>query len=51
MKKTFVVIGSVLMVALALAEVESGLQVGAGVPAYNPQHIAGPLKGTTQCFV
>ena len=51
MKKTLVVMGSVLMAALAFAEVQSGLSVGAGVPAYNPQHVAGPLKGTTQCFV
>lgn len=29
--------------------VESGLAVGAGTPAFHPQHVAGPDKGTNAC--
>ena len=45
----------IFLVGICLAAsadtVKSGLQVGDPVPAYNPQHVAGPLKGTRQCFV
>lgn len=52
MKKTFVVIGSMLLAALAFAEIKSGREVGAkGAPAYNPQHVGGPFKGSTTCPV
>ncbi len=28
---------------------ESGLKVGDRVPAFHPQHVSGPLKGTDTC--
>jgi len=35
--------------ALALA-VNSGLKVGESVSAFHPEHVAGPLAGTNECF-
>jgi hypothetical protein len=34
---------------LATEEPESGLGIGATVPAFNPVHVTGPDKGTTKC--
>jgi len=28
---------------------ESGLAIGANVPAFHPQHVTGPHKGTDAC--
>ncbi len=49
--RVFSAIAMMALAAVAFAQVKSGLEVGAGVPAYNPQHVAGPLKGTNKCFV
>lgn len=27
----------------------SGLELGSPIPAYNPTHVAGPDRGTTNC--
>jgi hypothetical protein len=34
---------------LAVEGPESGLNIGATVPAFNPVHVTGPDKGTTKC--
>ncbi|MCL6624749.1 MAG: hypothetical protein K6T17_09070 [Fimbriimonadales bacterium] len=53
-KRGFVVpvsLMGLLMAGLLLATQgpESGLNVGATVPAFNPVHVTGPDKGTTKC--
>ncbi len=44
---------SVLLLVPALAaELKSGKPVGfKGAPAYNPQHVGGPFKGSDRCPV
>ena len=34
---------------LTLAAADSGLEKGASVPVFNPDHLSGPLKGTNAC--
>ena len=46
--------GLVLVMAVCLLPalaIDSGLDVGSGMPAYHPQHVAGPDRGTTTCPV
>ena len=51
--KTIVLKSSILLAlavpAIALA-VTSGLKVGESVSPFHPEHVAGPLAGTTNCF-
>ncbi len=50
MKRTIVALGSALA-ALALAKgASSGLSKGEDVTPFHPNHFAGPLAGTTNCF-
>lgn len=51
MKQSAMIVLVAICVAAVADTVKSGLQVGDPVPAYNPQHVAGPLKGTNKCFV
>jgi len=51
MKKGLMISGVALGVAsMAMAFVESGLNVGENVSPFHPKHVAGALKGTDQCF-
>lgn len=49
----FIPLGVVAAVAISAFMVvdtpDSGLDVGAIVPAFNPVHVTGPDKGTTKC--
>jgi protocatechuate 3,4-dioxygenase beta subunit len=56
----FAVLGAVALVALAAAltpvnaepaGLKSGVEKGASLPAYHPQHVTGPDKGTATCPV
>ena len=51
MKKGLMISGVALGVAsMAMAFVNSGLNVGENVSPFHPKHVAGALKGTDQCF-
>jgi protocatechuate 3,4-dioxygenase beta subunit len=52
MKRSLLATALFLAVTAAVAApIQSGLQPGAEVPAYDPQHVAGPDKGTHTCPV
>lgn len=53
MKKSLGVLAAALLLPVALIaadKVESGLKVGASVPAFNVRDITGPAKGETLCY-
>ena len=51
MKRSLVFIGSaVAALALAKGAVDSGLRKGESVTPFHPNHFAGPLADTTNCF-
>ena len=52
MKRLLAVALVAVLGGIAWAEdVDSGKAVGENLPAYNPQHLAGPDRGTNTCPV
>jgi hypothetical protein len=52
MRPTLAMLAVAALAAPAFAaDAPAGLAEGAKVPAFHPQHVAGPDKGSTACFV
>ncbi|MCS6859449.1 MAG: hypothetical protein NZT92_03910 [Abditibacteriales bacterium] len=46
------VVSAWLLIPAVAEEIKSGKPVGfKGAPAYNPQHVGGPFKGSDRCPV
>ncbi len=48
--KKILVAGCSALALVAMAGTNSGLERGESVTPFHPTHVAGPLKGTTECF-
>lgn len=51
MNYAIAIVAVVMLTGFVRADLVSGLQPGEIVPAYNPDYVAGPDKGTAACPV